>query len=309
MFSSAPQFGKIHAGRNLFHQRSKENFKMKLMDITRRSAVPQPWAEGEKIPWNDPDFSQRMLQEHLSQEHDAASRRLRTIDEHVEWIHTQILSGEPGKILDLGCGPGLYTSRLARYGHTCTGIDYSPASIAYAREHAVAEQLPCTYIQKDIREADYGKSFDLVMLIFGEFNVFNPSDARKILARAAGALKPGACLLLEAFNFSAVKQMVAQGTSWYSAQSGLFSDRPHLCLIENFWDAELHVATERYFIIDADSGSVNQQAASTQAYTNDEYHKLLEEAGFTEVLFNPSLSMKEEQGQSDFMAIMARKAG
>jgi 2-polyprenyl-3-methyl-5-hydroxy-6-metoxy-1,4-benzoquinol methylase len=309
MFSSASQFGKIHAGRNLFHLGSKENFKMKLMDITRRSAVPQPWAEGEKIPWNDPDFSQRMLQEHLSQEHDAASRRLRTIDEHVDWIHTHILSGEPGQVLDLGCGPGLYTTRLARLGHNCTGIDFSPASINYAREHAEAEQLPCTYIQMDIREADFGEGYDLVMLIFGEFNVFNPLDAGKILTKAAGALKPGACLLLEAFNFPAVKQMVAQGTSWYSAQSGLFSDRPHLCLIENFWNAELHVATERYFIIDAESGSVNQQAASTQAYTNDEYREMLGEAGFTEILFHPSLSMKEEQGQSDFMVIMARKAG
>lgn len=281
---------------------------MKIIDITRRNAVPQPWAEGEKIPWNDPDFSQRMLQEHLSQEHDAASRRLRTIDDHVDWIHTEILSGKNGRVLDLGCGPGLYASRLARLGHTCTGIDFSPASIAYAREHAESEQLPCTYIQQDIREADYGEDYDLVMLIFGEFNVFNPSDARIILEKAASALKSGACLLLEAFNFPAVKEMVAQGTSWYSAHRGLFSDQPHLCLIENFWDAEHNVATERYYIIDAESGSVNPQAASTQAYTDEEYRDLLGIAGFGEINFHPSFSQMEEQTQSDFIVIVARKA-
>ena len=44
---------------------------MKLQDIVRRQSVPKPWAEGEKIPWNDPDFSRRMLDEHLSQEHNA----------------------------------------------------------------------------------------------------------------------------------------------------------------------------------------------------------------------------------------------
>ena len=281
---------------------------MKLIDVTRRSAVPQPWAEGEKIPWNDPDFSQRMLQEHLSQEHDAASRRLRTIDDQVEWIHKQILSGKSGRILDLGCGPGLYTSRLARLGHTCTGIDFSPASIAYAREHAETEQLPCRYIKEDIRDADYGKDYDLIMLIFGEFNVFRPSDARRILSKAAGALKPGAHLLLEAFNFPAVQEMVAQSRSWYSAQSGLFSDKPHICLIENFWDAEKNVATERYYIIDAESGNVNPQAASTQAYKDQEYQDLLTEAGFRGIIFYPSLGMKEGQEPSDFMAIVAHKS-
>jgi 2-polyprenyl-3-methyl-5-hydroxy-6-metoxy-1,4-benzoquinol methylase len=281
---------------------------MKLMDIIRRQAFPQPWVEGEKIPWNDPDFSQRMLQEHLSQEHDAASRRIRMIDDHVEWIHTQILFAKDGHILDLGCGPGLYTSRLARLGHTCTGIDFSPASIAYARELAKREQLSCRYIQKDIREAEYGDGYDLIMLIFGEFNVFKPADAQKILVKAAGALRPGGFLLLEAFKFQAVKEMVAQAKSWYSAQSGLFSDKPHICLIENFWDVATNVATERYYIIDAESGTVSPQAASTQAYTDQEYCELLSEAGFSEITFYPSLGMKDDQETSDFMAIVAVKA-
>ncbi|MCA9368642.1 class I SAM-dependent methyltransferase, partial [Candidatus Kaiserbacteria bacterium] len=60
---------------------------MQLIDIVRRTDAPRPWAEGEKIPWDDPAFSRRMLQEHLSQEHDAASRRFAVIDQHVAWIH------------------------------------------------------------------------------------------------------------------------------------------------------------------------------------------------------------------------------
>jgi 2-polyprenyl-3-methyl-5-hydroxy-6-metoxy-1,4-benzoquinol methylase len=129
---------------------------MNLTDIVRRTAVPEPWAEGEKIPWNDPDFSARMLQEHLSQEHDAASRRFEKIDRHVAWIHTHGLGEKPSAILDLGCGPGLYASRLARRGHTCVGIDFGPASIAYARAQAEREGLACTYRLEDLRTADFG---------------------------------------------------------------------------------------------------------------------------------------------------------
>jgi SAM-dependent methyltransferase len=280
---------------------------MNILDITNRAAAPIPWAEGEKIPWNDPDFSQRMLQEHLSQEHDAASRRLRTIDQHIEWIQTRILSGTANHILDLGCGPGLYTSRFARLGHKCVGIDFSPASIAYAREYASRNKLACTYIQEDIRTANFAQDFDLVMLIFGEFNVFNRDDAQRILAKAAAALNDGGYLLLEAFKFQAVRQMVEQTTCWYSAHSGLFSDQPHICLIENFWHADQHVATERFYIIDAESGTVSQQAASTQAYTDEEYRDLLIGSGFEEIQFFPSLGGQEDPHKSDFTAILARK--
>jgi 2-polyprenyl-3-methyl-5-hydroxy-6-metoxy-1,4-benzoquinol methylase len=115
-----------------------------LMNVVQRTPKPEPWAEGEKIPWNEPWFSRRMLREHLSQEHDWASRRALTIQEHVDWIHREVLSGRSSRILDLGCGPGFYTSRLAELGHECTGVDFSPASIAYATDFARLKHLRCS---------------------------------------------------------------------------------------------------------------------------------------------------------------------
>jgi 2-polyprenyl-3-methyl-5-hydroxy-6-metoxy-1,4-benzoquinol methylase len=175
-----------------------------------------------------------MLKEHLSQAHDAASRRFETIDRHVSWIHEQVLKGKPARILDLGCGPGLYTYRLARLGHSCVGIDFSPASIAYAREQAQEAGLECRYLQQDIRTADYGGEYGLVISIFGEFNVFRPQEAKAILTKACRALAPNGFLLLEPHTFEAVVEIGKQPSSWYSTEKGLFSDAPHLCLQENF---------------------------------------------------------------------------
>ncbi|MGH9175344.1 MAG: class I SAM-dependent methyltransferase, partial [Vicinamibacterales bacterium] len=81
---------------------------MRLRNIIHRVPAPEPWAEGEKIPWDDPAFSRRMLAEHLSEAHDHASRRAATIDDHVDWIERVPLEGRRARILDLGCGPGLY---------------------------------------------------------------------------------------------------------------------------------------------------------------------------------------------------------
>ena len=280
---------------------------MKLEDILARKSPPEPWSEGDKIPWSNPGFSRRMLREHLSQSHDLASRRSDKIDAQVDWIHRDVLSGSPTKILDLGCGPGLYASRLARLGHRCVGIDFSPASMEYAKEQAASENLSCGYLHADIRFTEYGSGYGLAMLIFGEFNVFKPSDATRILAKTHAALNEGGVLLLEAHTNEVIREFGLRPASWYASESGLFSDLPHLCLQENFWDAESETVTRRYFIVDASTGEVARYAQSLKAYTDEQYRSVLEDAGFADVRFYASLIGKEDASQSNLLAITARK--
>jgi SAM-dependent methyltransferase len=280
-----------------------------LLDLINRTPIPEPWAEGGKIPWDDPAFSERMLKEHLSQEHDAASRRFEKIDAHVAWIHHGLLAGRPTQILDLGCGPGLYASCLARLGHACVGIDFSPASIAYAVETAKVEGLPCTYLHQDIRTADYGAGFGLAMLIFGEFNAFRPADAESILRQACAALAGGGTLLLEVSTCESLEREGKREPSWYSASSGLFSARPHLCLEEHFWDDNRCVATTRFFVVDATAGNVTRYAESLQAYADEQVRALLDKCGFGEIAFFPSLTGSVDETQRDFFAIVAHKQG
>ncbi len=280
---------------------------MNISDIISCQSPPVPWEEADNIPWNDPAFSERMLKEHLTQDHDAASRRSDIIDKHVDWIHGRVLSGEPSRILDLGCGPGLYLSCLAKLGHECVGIDYSPASIAYARDRAENEGASIRYIHEDIRQADFGTDFDLVMQVYGELNVFCPADAKTILKKVHSALGRGGTLLIEPHTFAAVEKIGRQPCSWHSAEEGLFSDRPYICLQENFWDADGHTATSRFFIIDSDTGDVTRLAASYLAYSDDGYKSLLEECGFSEIRQYASLTGIEEDSQSDLIAIVAKK--
>jgi SAM-dependent methyltransferase len=280
---------------------------MNLLDLLNRPLPPKPWSEGDNIPWSDPGFSERMLKEHLSQDHDAASRRGEIIDQHVAWIHTDVLSGTLAKVLDLGCGPGLYTNRLARLGHECVGIDYSPASITYGAEVARHEKLPCEHRLQDIRKAEYGRPFGLAMLINGEFNVFAPDDAKKVLRKCHSALDPGGHLVLEPHTFDALRSRGRGGTSWYAADCGLFSDRPHLVLEENFWHADVHVATTRHIVVDAATSEVTIHAASYQAYTTEEYQSVLEECGFHDVSFHASLTGRDDQSSPEYLVLVARR--
>lgn len=251
--------------------------------IVFRTLPPEPWAEGDKIPWDDPAFSERMLAEHLSQTHDAASRRFQTIDKQVDWIDNTQLKATPGRVLDLGCGPGLYANRLARLGHTVRGIDYAPASIRYAREQAERERLTASYELADIRTADYGGGYDLAMLLYGEVNVFKRDDALAILELARSALNPSGILLIEVHTFHALHSRGQAAPSWHALRSGLFSDRNHLLLEESFWNDERAAATRRWFVVDTKIGACERHVESMQAYTDEEYKAMLEESGFRAV--------------------------
>jgi len=283
----------------------KEDFH--IFDLIKCKAVPEPWAEGDNIPWSEPGFSERMLAEHLSQAHDMASRRFEVIDNHIEWVHHKLLEGRQSRILDLGCGPGFYSSRLAKRGHECVGIDYSPASIKYATEQNEKENLDCQYLHEDIRKADFGTGFGLAMLIFGELNVFRPDEAKAILKKANHALSENGILLLEPHSFAVVKSIGEQPPSWYSTKSGLFSDKPHICLDENFWDEQSSTATKRWFIIDASTGDVARYATTYQAYTEQQYRSLLNECGFEIIEVYPSLGEAKGEHQTDLIAIAAKK--
>ena len=102
----------------------------------------------------------------------------------------------------------------------------------------VATSCAATTSSRTSERRRYGEGFDLVLLIFGELNVFSPSDGRSILERAHAALSDRGVLLLEVHTLSVVREIGEREPSWYTADPGLFSDGPHLCLRESSWDSE-----------------------------------------------------------------------
>lgn len=279
-----------------------------ILDVVERSREPAPWSEGDNIPWNDPEFSERMLAEHLSQEHDLASRRSETIDRHVLWIFAEILGSRPARLLDLACGPGFYTTRLARMGCECVGIDFSPASIRHAKETAAADpDLSCTYHQADLRDGPFGEGFDLATMLYGQFNVFPRETGLEILRKARAALKPGGSLVLEFQSAELIRKAGEAGPSWYSTREGLFSAAPHLVLQENFWHAEARASTTRWLVIDARTGSVRSHALSNEAYTEEELAEALRSVGFQDVRGVTSLSGDATAGDEDLPVVVARR--
>lgn len=238
------------------------------------------WEGDYKIPWDDPGFSGRMLREHLSQEHDLASRRREWIDRQVAWIHERLLKDVPSRVLDMGCGPGFYCHRLASRGHDCRGIDFGPASIAHAAAN-VPEGGDCGFVSGDLRTIPFKGAFDLVMMLYGELNVFSPEEAAGILAKARRVLVPGGWCIVEAQTPEAVEGTGRSAPSEARAEAGLFSDAPHVCRTESRWVEGVKTAVQTFTITDEATGSVRLFRNTTRAISGEELAGLLRDAGFS----------------------------
>jgi SAM-dependent methyltransferase len=255
-----------------------------------------------KIPWDDPGFSERMLREHLSQAHDGASRRFDIIDAQVRWIEERLLPGRTARVLDLGCGPGFYTERLAVAGHRCKGIDFSPASIRYASESSTA--APVEYVCGDVRTTDYGGPFDLVMMLSGELNMFNREDALRILTRAQASLVEGGRLLVEIHPLESVRRRGERSARRYATTSGPFSDRAHSVVEEHQWHAGAQTAHTSYFVIDASTAQVTAYGETAYGYTEDDLIEVMRRVGFSEAEFDPGFP--SAPASNDLVAMVAR---
>lgn len=241
---------------------------------------PEPFADGRQIPWNDPGFSQRMLTYHLDESHDLASRRAEKRRLIIEELVALTGLTPDDRVLDLGCGPGLYAQELAQRGMKVEGWDYSPAAIAYARRQARAADLKIRYVRDDYRNLDIVERFHLVTLIYGDFNVFSRSDAQALLRRIHRALHPGGDFFTDVTSPAAHPiQGVKRNFEYH--RSGLWSDGPHLVLHEAHPVRADGLRWQRYVIIEPRVGRARVYTTWSQEYTSETITELLEGVGFT----------------------------
>lgn len=155
---------------------------------------PALWQRSCEPFWDDEHISKGMLEAHLNPEWDAASRRHSYIDCSVKWFGSIIPAGS--RILDLGCGPGLYTKRLSDSGYDVTGIDWSRRSIAYAKE----QDSKTEYIYLDYLKMNYSEAFDAITLIYCDYGALIPDERKMLLSKIHRALKPNGLFIFDVFT-------------------------------------------------------------------------------------------------------------
>lgn len=200
--------------------------------------------------WTDEHTSEQMLQYHLNPDIDLSSRNHGFIEESVQWIIDHFNIGSGTSVADFGCGPGLYANRLARHGASVTGIDFSPRSIAYAKEAAESDGLVVTYLNQNYLDFQTDERFDLIIMIFCDFCALGPDQRHTLLTTFKNHLKPGGRVLMDVHSLAAFTDFEESASFEKNQLNGFWSPNDYYGIQVGFKYEDECVRLDKYTVVE-----------------------------------------------------------
>jgi len=257
--------------------------KMKLVDIHNKMTRPELYEKGNSVMWTDPHISKELLHVHLNGELDLGSRKTKTIISTVDWI-LKSTDKKQLNILDLGCGPGLYSELLAKKGHKVTGVDFSENSINYARNEASKKKLNITYLKENYLNLKLEEnSFDLVILIFTDFGPLLPTEREQLLSVIKKGLKPGGIFIFDVLNDKNIQNKISL-KNWEVSTGGFWDSKPYMALSESFIYDEAKVILYQHLVLDEDE-TLKIYRFWTHFFSHDDLGNILQNHDFVKPSF------------------------
>ncbi len=265
---------------------------------------PQPYQPSTAPFWDDENISKYMLDAHLNPNIEAASRQLNFIKKSVEWISSMSNKTSGKKLLDLGCGPGIYAELFAELGFKVTGIDFSKRSIEYANRNACLNGKNIDYIYGNYLDIEYRNEFDLITLVYCDFGVLSPNERKSLLKRIINALRTNGILILDGFTKNQISD-VPEKQDLYYADSGFWCSKPHVCIQRNYHYIETNNYLEQYVIITEDNCDCYN--IWNQLFTMKSLSDEIKSTGFKKITFYDDVCGKELSDISKTICAVAQK--
>ncbi|MFD1362993.1 class I SAM-dependent DNA methyltransferase [Lentibacillus salinarum] len=198
-----------------------------------------------------------------------------------EWIcFTEQVISQSGKqiesVVDLGCGTGQITTKLAQSGYRMTGVDYSSEMLSVAEQHASSKHVPVHWIQQDLRELAGVENQDMAISYCDVMNyITGEDDIRTVFANAAVALKPGGLFIFDVHSLYHVETHLLNQT--FSVVS---DDVSYIwfCLEGEDVGDMYHDLT--FFVRDQNQYTRFDEWHHQKTYATDFYTHLLNDTGF-----------------------------
>ncbi|HRX13404.1 MAG TPA: class I SAM-dependent methyltransferase [Eubacteriales bacterium] len=264
---------------------------------------PQAYADSTAPFWNDEHISKGMLAAHLNPDIDAASRKHDFISNSAEWIAKMRTQSE-NKLLDLGCGPGLYAEKFFSMGFDVTGIDFSKRSIEYATKNSSDKNHNIKYICGDYLDINYENEFDFCTLIYCDFGVLSPEKRAKLLSKIFNALKKDGKLILDGFTKNQIRNFTEKRSIEYT-ESGFWRSMPHIVIESDYLYPETDNYLEQYIV--ATQNECECYNIWNQIFSEQTLGKELLSGGFSNIVFYGDVCGKPFSVESETICAVAEK--
>ena len=275
-----------------------------LKEINRRP-LPFEFYTADEL-WTDEHTAKQMLKYHLNETIDLSSRSTAFIDRSVEWIVGRFGVCKKTEIVDFGCGPGLYTIRLAERNAIVTGIDFSQNSLEYAKQAADQKNLKIDYVHANYLEFETTNKFDLITMIMCDFCALSPAQRKKMLLKFNSLLKPGGVVLLDVHSLNSFNQKEESATYQLNQLNGFWSADDYYCFVNTFKYEKEKVILDKYTIIEETRKRVVYNWL--QCYSKDSIINEFGENGFKVEELYADVAGKAFSSESTEIAIVAKKS-
>ncbi len=178
-----------------------------------------------------------------------------------------------GRLLDMGCGTGSLTVRLAGRGFDVIGQDASPDMLTVAAGKSSAVMWIC----QNMEETDVGGTVDAVISTLDSVNHLESAEAMlECFRRASCCLESGGAFVFDVNTVRKHREVLGNNTFVYDVD-GVY------CVWSNSFDeSDCGVEIELDLFFENDDGTYSRGGESFReiALPNEQYCQLLEEAGF-----------------------------
>jgi ubiquinone/menaquinone biosynthesis C-methylase UbiE len=241
------------------------------------SEKPKLYEEGTHFMWTESHIQPFLLEAHLNQNNDAASRTKEKVDQTIDFV----LKGKNQglSILDLGCGPGLYIKKYAKKGYKTYGIDISSYSLSYANQ--MSNDLDITLIEGNYLDTIFPSDLDIITLIYCDFGVLTKDHQKLLLKKIFQSLKKGGQLVLDFYNMNKMR-FLSESSSYEVESFGFWRPNPYIALNHRFHYANEKAFLDQHIIVDK---NVSLYRFYNHYYEESEMNQMIMDAGFSKVKF------------------------
>ena len=211
-----------------------------------------------------------------------------------------------GLVLELGCGTGSMTQRLAQVGYDMIGADLSADMLDIAMEKREASGLDILYLLQDMREFELYGTVRAVVSICDSMNyMLEEEDLLNVCKLVNNYLDPGGMFI---FDLNTEKKYRAMG------ETTIAENRDEASFIwENYFDEEekINEYDLTLFIRDEEDGRYDkfEEFHEQRAYPLAVIREIIEKSGLEFVTMYDAFTHEPATEDSERVYVIAREHG
>lgn len=130
---------------------------------------------------------------------------------------------QPSLVLDLGCGTGAMTNKMAAKGYEMIGVDLSEDMLAVAREKAKALEVEVTYLNQDMTALDLFGTVDAVVSFGDALNyILDEDDLLEVFRKVNLFLAPEGLFIFDMNTVYKFKEVLGNTTYAENSDDGAY---------------------------------------------------------------------------------------